>query len=518
MRVPFEREEIERFRDVVSNRLGLACDESTLDQLATLLRSRMLALGCQSISSYIGRVVSSDPPPNELRVLAESLTVAETYFFRHFDHFRAIVEVILPERIRAQTSQRRLRILSAGCSTGEEPYTVAILVREHFPNLASWDVEIRGIDVNASSITKAKQAHYSEWSLRETPDRLRQRYFRQEGKDFVLDDAIRSMVFFEERNLLHEDPTFWRPAALDVVFCRNVSMYFTPGAMRDAITRPARALAPGGFLLLGPAETLRGISQVFHLRHSHDAFYYQLKTLDEMREVPTVPRAQVSVPQAAPLLSEVMVDASWLDAIFRASDRIAALSQRAATAQSGSVGTTPTRPAETALRPSYDLVHATELFRQEKFRDAIDVLRSLPHEAQADTDAQLLLAVVLAQKGEVAECEQVCRRVLSLDELNAGAQYLMALCREHAGDRHAAWEHDQTATYLDATFAMPHLHMGHLARGWDQLEAARREFNQALILLAREDASRILLFGGGFNREALVQLCRAELHGKRDLP
>jgi chemotaxis protein methyltransferase CheR len=100
---------------------------------------------------------------------------------------------------------------------------------------------------------------------------------------------------------------------------------------------------------------------------------------------------------------------------------------------------------------------------------------------------------------------------VALDELNAGAHYVMALCREHAADAAAAIEHDRTAIYLDAGFAMPHLHLGLMARRAGDDDVARHEFSQALVLLAREDASRLLLFGGGFSRDALVALCRAEL-------
>ena len=120
----------------------------------------------------------------------------------------------------------------------------------------------------------------------------------------------------------------------------------------------------------------------------------------------------------------------------------------------------------------------------------------------------------------------MCERLLAIDELNAGAHYALALCREGDGDRQGAIDHDQVAIYLDGSFAMPRLHLGLVARKRGDLETARRELGQALVLLQREDAARLLLFGGGFGRDALVALCRAELAGcggspmtrARDLP
>jgi chemotaxis protein methyltransferase CheR len=151
------------------------------------------------------------------------------------------------------------------------------------------------------------------------------------------------------------------------------------------------------------------------------------------------------------------------------------------------------------------------MLRQERFADAMALLQTLPAASRTDTDAQLLRAVLLTNGGKLAEAEEVCQQILARDELHAGAHYLVALCREHAGERREAVEHDQAATYLDAGFAMPHLHLGLLARRSGDREQARTELERALTLLAQEDASRILLYGGGFSREALAELCRAEL-------
>src|SRR5205823_5390392 len=134
----------------------------------------------------------------------------------------------------------------------------------------------------------------------------------------------------------------------------------------------------------------------------------------------------------------------------------------------------------------------------------------LPPEPKADPDAQLLLAALLTNRGDLSEAEKVCLRLLELDEMNAGAHYLMALCRDQGGDQQSAREHDQSAIYLDPVFAMPHLHLGLVAKRSGDAEIARQELSQAMALLQREDASRILLFGGGFSREALSEFCRTE--------
>jgi chemotaxis protein methyltransferase CheR len=172
----------------------------------------------------------------------------------------------------------------------------------------------------------------------------------------------------------------------------------------------------------------------------------------------------------------------------------------------------PTTAGRTPGTPvAWDPAPALDLLRKERFADALDLLRDGQPEAERDPDTLLLEAALLAQSGQFAAAEIACQRLVVIDELNAGAHYLLALSREHAGDRDGAGEHDRIATYLDPAFAMPRLHLGLLARRAGDLETARRELSQALILLKREDAGRLLLFGGGFNREALSALCETAL-------
>jgi chemotaxis protein methyltransferase CheR len=506
--------EIECFRGLVAERLGLHFDDGKLDYLADVLQRRMQETGCRHFSAYRNRIAPFAGDRNEIGALAEQLTVGETYFFRYWEHFRALADVVIPGRTRARGGDRRLRMLSAGCASGEEPYSLAMLVRERFPDFGSWDIEICGFDVNSSVIARARRARYSQWSLRETPNDLRAEHFQAHGGDFELKEAVRSAVRFEERNLVEPDPAFWRRNAFDIIFCRNVLMYFTTEVMRAVIARMADSLMPGGFLFLGHAETLRCVSQEFHLCHTHGTFYYQRREADETERPILVSSEGVKDGTYSPNPPELPEpNDSWFSAIRRASERITNLTQ--ARNGNGGKGSSAPAPVPHVAKPSLprlpERALALELLRKERFSEAAELLRILPPEAKADSDTQLLIAVLLTNGGNLGEAERVCRNVLNLDELNAGAHYLMALCREHTGDQAAAVQHDETAAYLDPAFAMPHLHLGLIAKRTGDTEAARREFGRALQLLDREDASRILLFGGGFAREGLLAFCRAEL-------
>jgi chemotaxis protein methyltransferase CheR len=324
------------------------------------------------------------------------------------------------------------------------------------------------------------------------PEEIATEYFDAAGRQLRLRDSIRRAVRFEQRNLAEEDNLFWQAASFDIVLCRNVTIYFPLDVTRCVVGRIARTLRPGGFFFLGHAETLRGISNGFHLRHTHEAFYYQRREDADERPDLLATMKCVARSAARPIEPDSTSD-SWSGMPAQLAPVVV---------QAASV---PASANAAAAAP------ALELLRRERFVEAKEVLRGLPPGSANDPDAQLLLAVLHANSGEIVEAEKIARQVLAADELNTGAHYLIALCREYAGDRDGAVRHYQAATYLDLLFAMPHLHLGLIAKRSGDTDTAQRELGIALSLFDREDAARILLFGGGFTREALLAFCRAEL-------
>jgi chemotaxis protein methyltransferase CheR len=487
--------DIDRFRAVIARRLGLHFDGGKQVFLADTLRRGLDEAGLDA-EAYLDLLTIADGAGREWRALARALTVTETYFFRNNAQFAALREFIVAEWLPSRPAAKRLAILSAGCASGEEPYSIAMLLRE--PAAAGCEAAIHGIDINVATLAKAAGGRYSAWSLRETAEARRALYFTQQGNDCVLEPAIRDAVTFEARSLHDEDAEFWRPDAFDIVFCRNVLMYFTPAAARAAIARIARSLAPGGLLFLGHAETLRGLSSDFHLRHTHGTFYYQRKDTLEQREAARAEPRWDTLPPPRDGADDGA--AAWYEAIESAAQRIRFLAARPANA--GQI-TAPTGGDE--------LARAMVLLGREHYAEALTVLDALPADAARQSAALFLRAVLLMNRGDLAGAERLCHALLMRDGVSAGAHYLMALCREAAGDCRAAAAHDRHAASLDPGFAMPRLHLGLLARRTGDRDGARRELTRAAALLPREEAERVLLFGGGFGRDALLALCRAEL-------
>jgi len=472
-------DDVARFSSALVDVLGMYFDESKFGELGKVLQHRMQAnsLGCPEYLQRLSTAASKEEVGN----LARELTVTETYFLRNIEQFHAFIEVALPERAAAANGIRPVNILSAGCASGEEPYSMALAIREWQPQLAG-AVAITAFDLNPAMLQKAARARYGTWALRSCPAELKARWFVRDGNDHVLDESIRRAVTFEARNLAQAAPEFWREARFDIIFCRNILMYFSPAQAQAAIARMTYALAPGGYLFLGHAETMRGLSGDFHLCHTHDAFYYRRKDRIGLAEPANEPMPMPMLPWQ-PL--NLPADTSWVQAIARASDRIHALATPAA-ATGGASAMAPTSPAA-------------------------DPTSDPASDPASDPDSLLLKAVSASHDGNLDDAEAACRALLDADDMSAGAHYVLALCREGRGDYAGALEHDRIAVYLDPDFAMPRLHIGLLTRRHGVRSTARQELETALTLLQREDPSRLLLFGGGFKRDALIALCRAEL-------
>ena len=506
---------VARFAELIEERLGLQYVGSSLDELRAIVAARMRALQCRSFDSYLDLFKSDISTHDELRELTSKLTIGETYFFRGPEQLRVFSEVALP-RLTGGDAARQIRILSAGCSTGEEPYTLAMTLREMGLS-APVEVSILGIDINREALDKANCGRYSAWAMRATPPDCVEKYFRRERSQVALDEGVQAMVRFEERSLVLDDHKFWQPHRFDVIFCRNVIMYLSPRVVREVIARFARALAPDGFLFLSHAEPLRGISQAFHAKHAEGAFYYML------REANGAASSSGSDPwpvNPRKLASRLPTTATPRD---RSPSPIPSVSSRRSGSIARPIGSCAVaeravaEPAGASLEvmsvavKGASLSLGAALMKAEQYDEALATLQALAPADRLDPDVLLLTAIIQIERGKLEEAAELCTSLLSLDDLNAAAHYLSALCHEHGGRRTAAIDSYRIAVYLDRAFAMPHLRLGLMFRRESDLGSARRELQNASMLLAQEDSARVLLFSGGFSRSTLIDLCASEL-------
>jgi chemotaxis protein methyltransferase CheR len=479
---------IDEFRALLTARFGWRLDDDR-GQVAQWLSARS-GRG-RSAEAYVAALRQAAPPPAEVRAIADAFAVSETYFFRNPEQFAVLADTALPT-VAARKPAGPIRILSAGAASGEEAYSIAMTIARVRARQPLPPVEILGVDVSPRAIDKARRGRYSAWALRGLPADLRHEFFDCDGRHFDVKPAVARMVRFEQRNLVDGLPA----GPWDIVFFRNTLMYFTPDTARRLIARVADAMSPDAFLFLGHAETLRGLSDRFALQHSHDAFYYRLPGAataagDRLAAAPP-PAAAAPPPVHA-------VDDEWFHEIARATERVAALIDGRPRPEGGAAAAPP--PSA-----SGGIGDALALLGQERYAEALASLGP-----GADPDRVLVRAVLLLHVGRVDEADAAARQVLAADSMHAGAQYVLALCAERRGDDAGTVRHDEMAMYLDDTFAMPHLHLALLSRRRGDRAGARRHAQRARDLFAAEDDLRVLLFGNGFTRRALLQLCDAQL-------
>ncbi len=242
----------------------------------TLFDTRLSPLARVAGVSDLGALVTmlrANEPAQLHRAVAEAMTINETSFFRDMRPFEAIRLTILPRLIRARAGAKRLRIWSAACSTGQEAYSVAMLIRESFPELARWDVKIIGTDLSRSVVEHAKRGRYRRIEVnRGLPARLLVKYFTREEEEWEVKPEVRAMCEFRQTNLcgpLTQLPQF------DLVLLRNVLLYFSQADRRSVLSAVHRLMTPEGTLLLGNAEQAEDSTNVFAVEFAGDSYFYK---------------------------------------------------------------------------------------------------------------------------------------------------------------------------------------------------------------------------------------------------
>jgi len=215
-------------------------------------------------------------PRNDLqRQVVEAMTTNETSFFRDAHPFEALRTIVIPEMTKQSAGRRELNIWSAACSTGQEAYSIEMLLCEHFPDLASWNVQIHGTDLSEDVLAKARTARFSQIEMnRGLPAMMLAKYFRRDGMQWELVPQVRSRTRFSKLNLIET----WPPMpAMDVVFLRNVLIYFSSDTKRLILQKIRKIMAPRAVLFLGAAETTMGIDDSFERVLTASSVFYRLK-------------------------------------------------------------------------------------------------------------------------------------------------------------------------------------------------------------------------------------------------
>ena len=268
-------EEFRLIRDIIYSHCGLFFDSDTKYLLEKRLAKRLPLHQLKGFKEYYHFLKYERRKDQEMSELMDILTTNETYFFREAFQLKALTEEIIPEvkAAKEKKGERTFRIWSAGCSTGEEPYTIAMLMLE-MGCFHDWRVEIIGTDISHRVLQHSRKAVYRNSSFRTTEEHYKQRFFQEQDDNFKINDEVRELVTISHLNLFDQN----RLALLgkmDVIFCRNVIIYFDQAAKKKIVESFYKMLHEGGYLLLGHSESLMNISTAFALKHLKNDMVYQ---------------------------------------------------------------------------------------------------------------------------------------------------------------------------------------------------------------------------------------------------
>jgi len=271
--MPINDVDFQYIRQLVRTRTSVSLTEDKAYLVESRLTSLAQQIGLSSVSQLIQKLRVQSFNSLHLQVI-ELMMTTETWFFRDSYPFEAVRNRILPELIKKRQGQRSLNIWCAASSSGQEPYSIAILIREHFPQLASWTISLIASDISHKMLDKARQGNYSHHEMsRGLSPSLREKYFQLQEKEWQLTTEIRQMVAFRQFNLIDS----WSPIPLmDIIFLRNVLIYFDVEMKQAILAKVRQSLKPGGYLFLGGGETTINLDRGFKPVKFNKAICYQL--------------------------------------------------------------------------------------------------------------------------------------------------------------------------------------------------------------------------------------------------
>ena len=266
--------EFRLFSELIHEECGVSLGVEKRAFLESRLRRRMDELGIKSGYEYYCIISASNGKAQELATLLDSLMICETSFFRNKPQFDLLRDVVLPDLAAKKViaGTRLLRVWSAGCSTGQEPYSAVMTLLDSLPDMDSWTIRVFASDLSFTALERAQCGLYREDQLKGVDPLCVAKYFRQENGHYLMSESVKKRVIFDYHNLKHDNGL----RGLDIVFCRNVMIYFDAEEQRRLVTRFANCLVPGGFLFLGHAESLQGLSTRFAMLHRNKGIAYRL--------------------------------------------------------------------------------------------------------------------------------------------------------------------------------------------------------------------------------------------------
>lgn len=443
-----------------------------------------------SFENYYKLLKSQPKGRLEVQMLAEKLTVQETSFFRNEPQFEALKSQVIPEIVRKRSSSKRsIRIWSAGCSTGEEPYSIAIILRETLPQLETWDISLLATDISRSALEAARHGSYGRRSTQSVQKERLSRFFSQKGNQYVVSEDVRRMVQFSCHNLATDPYDLPAMQAVDIIFCRNVTIYFNLNITKKVIQQFYRKLVEGGYLFIGHSETLWKIMDQFRSVEFPKTFFYRKET---------VPTAESKKP-FAPIFG-LPLESREKHRTF-SSPGIVQQSMRDVEAGDD--------------KDSRDLEHlfgqAIQALKSKNYEEALSLLVCFRVGDPHYFDAQKATATILSDQGKYEDAITILTDMLREDSLSEETYYLLGVLYNRTDCLEKATEMLKKTLYVNPENPLACFHLAETYLRLSNHAMARKTYHTTLKILETLPADYVIPFSGELTSELLSRTCVKEL-------
>lgn len=460
----------------VEERMGLHFPEERFRDLERGLCSASKEFGYKDAFSYLNWLLSTPMSHSQVEMLASHLTIGETYFYRDQKSFDALSEHILPGLMQSRKGkEQRLRFWSAGCATGEEAYSIAMLLDNIIPDINEWNITILATDINPHFLKSAAEGVYREWSFRSAPLWVKERYFTKIKDGFKILPRIRRMVTFSYHNLV-DDPypaLVNNTSAMDIIFCRNVLMYFSQNRTKKVVRYLNRCLMDDGWLVISPVEAFHATSSLFRGVRFHGATLYRKTKNDEVKVLLAETGIESQIPK-------------WDKAAFQRLDNI---------------------PQAPAKNEKADALHHNLSFLEQPEKTEVSD-RKLPLLPQDDNAGASLSfqARSAADQGRLSDALTLCEKAISADKMKPSLHFLYGTVLQESGRADEAAASFKRAIYIDQDFVIAHFALGYLRHRQGRHKKAGKHFENACSILKSYRQDDILPESEGISAGRLLEI------------
>lgn len=489
-----------KLSNFISTSMGLNFPKEKLPDLERGIILASKEFNFDNIKDFVDWLSTSHIDKKHIEILAGYLTIGETYFYRDENYFEILENNILPKLINSRSqSDKRIRIWSAGCSSGEEPYSIAMLLHKLISDIKDWDITILASDINSKFLRKASEGIYTEWSFRNAPAWIKNNYFQNESnKRFKIIPSIKKMVNFSYLNLADENyPSLINNTnAMDIIFCRNVLMYLIPERANKVVVNLSNSLVEGGWLIINPAEASFVPGDRFDGITFDNAIIHKRKTGRSTGA--TENNLSVSNIETKNEITDFNLKfKAWLNT---ENSNIGKLDKSITDNSSGGK----------VISDNLDLyLRAYELFNSGLYEDAEKQLLNIHSKDPLISKVQALLARIYANKGELNDALNWCEKAIVSDKLNPALYYLQATILQELGNEKDAIRLLKQTLYLDHNFVMAHLALANLTMNNNQLAESNKYHRNALSILSAYPQDKILPYSEGLTAGRLLEIIYA---------